>query len=197
MQQEHHHPHIETERLILAVPNPDDASRMLRYVTDNREHLARWEPLKTDEYFTREFWFDRLSSEVEETGSRRSLVLMLLHRTDPSGPFIGRVHFSNITYGVFQAAHLGYSLDHRATGKGLMTEALTAAIKYVFEEMNLHRVMANYMPANERSGKVLKRLGFSVEGHARDYLRMAGEWQDHTLTALINESWRPDRQGIS
>jgi len=72
-----------------------------------------------------------------------------------------------------------------------MTEALTAAIKYVFEELNLHRVMANYMPGNEKSAKLLHRLGFVVEGHAREYLRLAGEWQDHTLTALINESWKP------
>jgi [ribosomal protein S5]-alanine N-acetyltransferase len=191
MRREHHHPHIETERLILTIPTPDDASRMLRYVTDNREHLAPWEPLRTDEYFTREFWFDRLSSAVEEIGSNRSLLLVLLDRADPSGPFVGQVHFSNITYGAFQAAHLGYSLDHRATGKGLMTEALTSAIKYVFEEMNLHRVMANYMPGNEKSAKLLERLGFSVEGYARDYLRLAGDWQDHTLTALINESWKP------
>ena len=191
MRQEHHHPHIETERLILTIPTPADASRMLQYVTDNREHLAPWEPLRTDEYFTREFWFDRLSSAVEDNDTRRSLLLVLLDRADPSGPFLVQLHFSNLTYGAFQAVHLGYSLDHRATGKGLMTEALTAAIKYVFEELNLHRVMANYMPENEKSAKLLHRLGFAVEGHARDYLRLAGEWQDHTLTALINESWKP------
>lgn len=190
MPQDRYHPRIETERLILTIPTPDDASRMLQYVTDNREHLAPWEPLKRDEYFTREFWFDRLSRAVEESHSRQSLLLVLLDRANPVGPFVGQVHFSNITYGVFQAAHLGYSLDHRATGKGLMTEALTSAIKYVFEELNLHRVMANYMPGNEKSAKVLQRLGFSVEGHARDYLRLAGEWQDHTLTSLINESWK-------
>jgi ribosomal-protein-alanine N-acetyltransferase len=191
MRQEHPHPHIETERLILTIPTPADASRMLQYVTDNREHLAPWEPLRTDEYFTREFWFDLLSSAVEENDTRRSLLLVLLDRADPSGPFVGQLHFSNITYGAFQAAHLGYSLDHRATGTGLMTEALTAAIKYVFEELNLHRVMANYVPGNEKSAKLLHRLGFVVEGHAREYLRLAGEWQDHTLTALINESWKP------
>lgn len=191
MRQEHHHPQIETERLILTIPTPDDASRLLQYVTDNREHLAPWEPLRPDEYFTREFWVDRLSFAVEEYESRRSLSLVLLDRANLLGPFIGQVNFSNITYGAFQAAHLGYSLDHRATGKGLMTEALTAAIKYVFEELNLHRVMANYMPGNEKSAKLLLRLGFKVEGHARDYLRLAGDWRDHTLTALVNESWKP------
>jgi ribosomal-protein-alanine N-acetyltransferase len=48
--------------------------------------------------------------------------------------------------------------------------------------------MANYMPANERSGKLLKRLGFTVEGYARDYLFIAGAWQDHVLTSLANRN---------
>jgi ribosomal-protein-alanine N-acetyltransferase len=86
-------------------------------------------------------------------------------------------------------AHNSYAT--RASSSALITEALMAAIKYVFEELNLHRVMANYMPGNEKSAKLLQRLGFKVEGHARDYLRLAGDWQDHTLTALVNESWRP------
>jgi ribosomal-protein-alanine N-acetyltransferase len=52
--------------------------------------------------------------------------------------------------------------------------------------------MANYIPCNERSARVLKRLGFEVEGYARDYLFLAGNWQDHVLTSLINPSWRVD-----
>ena len=46
--------------------------------------------------------------------------------------------------------------------------------------------MANYMPTNEASGKVLKRLGFTVEGYARDYLCLNGKWEDHILTSLTN-----------
>ena len=189
-----HLPYIETQRLILAIPTPDYASRMLQYVDDNRAHLAPWEAVRPDEYFTLDFWSRRLSLAVEEFTSGRALSLVLLDRTNPSGLLIGQVTFSNITRGPFQAAYLGYSLDHRAIGKGLMYEALTAAIKYAFEELNLHRVMANYMPTNERSGKLLRRLGFSVEGYARDYLKLAGDWQDHILTALINESWETREQ---
>lgn len=49
--------------------------------------------------------------------------------------------------------------------------------------------MAAYLPDNERSGKLLKRLGFVVEGYARDYLMIDGQWQDHILTSLINHNW--------
>ncbi|MNR55956.1 ribosomal-protein-S5-alanine N-acetyltransferase [compost metagenome] len=53
--------------------------------------------------------------------------------------------------------------------------------------------MAHYMPENERSGALLKRLGFEVEGLARDYLKINGAWRDHVLTARINDA--DDRAG--
>ena len=51
--------------------------------------------------------------------------------------------------------------------------------------------MANYIPHNERSGRLLRRLGFMVEGYARDYLFINGAWRDHILTALTNPNPRP------
>jgi ribosomal-protein-alanine N-acetyltransferase len=68
-----------------------------------------------------------------------------------------------------------------------MYEALLKAIAFAFEHLKLHRIMANYMPRNERSGTLLRKLGFSPEGYARDYLKIAGKWEDHVLTALIRE----------
>ena len=46
--------------------------------------------------------------------------------------------------------------------------------------------MACYMPANQRSGALLERLGFEREGFARAYLMINGRWEDHILTSLIN-----------
>jgi len=52
-------------------------------------------------------------------------------------------------------------------------------------------VMANFMPHNTRSNAVLRRLGFIVEGYARDYLFVNGTWRDHVLTSLTNQDWKP------
>jgi [ribosomal protein S5]-alanine N-acetyltransferase len=70
-----------------------------------------------------------------------------------------------------------------------MYEALSAAMNYVFEKMCLHRIMASYRPGNKRSGRLLKRPGFIIEGYARDYFRLSGGGEDPILTALVNESW--------
>lgn len=81
------------------------------------------------------------------------------------------------------ACYLGYSVDHSSQGRGVMYEALDTLIPVVFSQFGLHRIMANYMPRNERSGRLLQRLGFEKEGYAKDYLQIAGRWEDHVLTA--------------
>lgn len=67
-----------------------------------------------------------------------------------------------------------------------MTEALGAAIPYVFATMGLHRIMANYVPENTRSERLLARHGFVREGLAPNYLFINCAWRDHVLTALTN-----------
>jgi ribosomal-protein-alanine N-acetyltransferase len=89
--------------------------------------------------------------------------------------------------------NLGYGLAEKRQGEGIMREALELAIDYAFKHMNLHRLQANYMPHNRRSGGLLRRLGFTVEGYARDYLFLNGAWEDHVLTSLTNPAWLPAR----
>ncbi len=104
------------------------------------------------------------------------------------GPVLGVANLSNIVRGTLQACHLGYSLDREYEGRGLMQEALEALVTYAFEDLQLHRVMANYQPENVRSGRVLERLGFVREGYAPDYLHIDGAWRDHVLTALVRDA---------
>jgi ribosomal-protein-alanine N-acetyltransferase len=112
---------------------------------------------------------------------------MLFPRNDVAGAVLGRANFNNIVRGSFHACYLGYDLDKRAEGHGLMQEALSAAIAHVFgPPLRLHRIMANYLPHNQRSGALLRRLGFVPEGYARDYLFIDGAWRDHVMTALTN-----------
>lgn len=66
-----------------------------------------------------------------------------------------------------------------------MREVLEVGIAWAFDELGLHRLMANYMPRNERSARLLASLGFEREGYAKRYLQIAGAWEDHVLAALI------------
>jgi ribosomal-protein-alanine N-acetyltransferase len=185
-------PRIETERLLLTIPSADAAQRMLEFLETNRAHLARWSPPEPPGYYTEAFWQNYFASAREDFTQGRSLKLVLHDATEPNGRIIGECNFSNFMRGPFHACFLGYKIDHRDEGRGLMYEALSAAIAYTFDVLRMHRIMANYLPINERSGKLLRRLGFTVEGYARDYLLIDGEWRDHILTSLTNTKLNPE-----
>ena len=183
-------PQLETARLILRVPTPEDAPVMAAFALDNREHLAPWDPLREEDYFTVESFRKGLTGAMEEMIAGRLLQFAIFQKNEQSGVVIGQCTFSNIVYRVLYAANLGYGLDYRFVGQGLMSEALQAAIQYCFDELNLHRIMAGYLPTNERSSRLLRRLGFVPEGYALDYLQIAGRWQDSVMTALTNHEWK-------
>ena len=174
---------IATERLVLRQTVCADAAALLANYEANRAHLAPWEPLRAQQFYTREAIDERLAEMARQMAAGTTLSLLLCEPL--GGRIIGECNFTNMVRGPFQACYLGFTIDARDEGKGLMREALAAAIGYVFEKYGLHRIMANHMPANRRSGQLLARLGFEVEGRARAYLRINGAWEDHVLTALV------------
>lgn len=59
---------------------------------------------------------------------------------------------------------LGYAMSEHYWGKGLMTEAAQAVIKYGFDERNLDLISAYCYPFNNRSRRVLEKNNFQYEG---------------------------------
>ncbi len=180
---------LSTERLIVRQARADDVHAIVAFVCRNRAFHAAYEPIRDEAYFSEPFWQERIAAGERDFREGKFLELFVFKKSDPR-PVIGRMAFSNFVRGVFQACYLGYVMDEREQGKGYMTEALRAGIGYMFDVENFHRIMANYMPSNAASAAVLKKLGFVIEGTARGYLRIAGKWEDHVLTALTNDKWR-------
>lgn len=174
-------PALRTERAFVHMPHPARADAVLAYFERNRAHLEPWEPARPTGFYTRQHWAQRLAVNREEWMAGVSARFFV----ERGERVIGSMNFTNVVGGVFRACSLGYSLDAREVGKGLMAEALGAAVPFVCAQLGLHRVMANYQPSNARSGALLRRLGFVIEGYARDYLYIDGAWRDHVLTSYV------------
>jgi len=129
-------------------------------------------------------WETRLADRDLEF--QRGQAVHFIGTDESESEVIGACSVSNIIRGVFQAGHLGYSCAAHYEGQGYMKRIVTHTIDYAFREMRLHRLMANYMPANERSGGLLASLGFEREGYAKSFLLIDGVWEDHILTSLVN-----------
>ncbi|ANT59341.1 alanine acetyltransferase [Salipiger sp. CCB-MM3] len=179
---------IETARLRISLACAADAAALRGYHLRNAAHLGPWEPLREAGYHGATEWEARAAAALEQAvdGTQYQFVARF-QGADGQGEIIARANFSNVIRGAFDACTLGYSVDARHEGQGVMTEMLEALIPHVFGELGLHRIMAAHLPENTRSAALLARLGFEVEGHARDYLRIAGRWRDHVLTAKISD----------
>lgn len=174
------------ERVRVVTLEPSAAHRVGDYVRRNRAFHGPWTPRFSERYYSDEFWRERLAQNLAEEARGESLRLFVLPNDDPRGPICGHMSFNRIVRGPFQAALLGYAVDEVRAGQGFMSEGLRLALDHVFGVLRLHRVEANYVPTNERSGRLLRRLGFVIQGYARDYLHIDGQWRDHILTALTN-----------
>ena len=181
-------PRLVTDRLVVRPGTVDDVPEIVRYYRRNRERPEPVDPLRPDSFFTEEFWTLRVRQDQQEMREDRSLRLFLFPR-ESNDRVIGIANFTGFVRGVAQLCTLGYAIDGAEEGKGLMAEGVRAGIDYIFHVEKLHRIQANYMPRNERSAALLRRLGFTVEGLARDFLLIAGRWEDHVLTSLVNPNW--------
>ena len=144
---------------------------------------GRGDAFYTDAH-TRTYIEDQLEQIENDKGC---LFLVFLKENDRC--VIGTINFFSFIRGGFQACYLGFQISEAHQGEGLMSEALRLGIDYVFTEMNLHRIMANVRPENTRGVKLLHKLGFEFEGHAREYLRVKGKWEAYDNTALTNPDW--------
>lgn len=177
-------------RVRVVLPSAEMAGAALAFFTLNRERLGATSSALPPDYYTEAFWLARMTQAQTEFQADIS-VRLFIERLEAPGVFIGNISFTQIFRGPFQAAYLGYALGAGCEGQGLMHESLQLAIAYMFNERRLHRIMANYLPSNVRSGNVLKRLGFRIDGTSPDYLFINGAWREHVLTSLTHLAWQP------
>lgn len=106
-----------------------------------------------------------------------------------SNELIGALTFFSIS-GLHARAEVGYSLLSNLQGRGLGNEALSTALKYGFETLNLFRIEADVDPRNIGSIKLLEKLNFQREGFLRQRWRVNGEVCDSILFGLLKEDYQ-------
>ncbi|WP_373897164.1 GNAT family N-acetyltransferase [Haloimpatiens sp. FM7315] len=166
---------LKGDTIELKVLTPEDADRVLNYYLKNKKHLMAFEPMRDDEFYTLEHHKKNLIERYKNYLNGSGIDFGIFK----GNKFLGIIKISNVVYGVFKSAFVGYSIDGEQEGKGYMTEALKLVIKYSFEELGLHRIEASTLIDNKRSQGVLKNNGFKELGLNKNYLFINGKWRDH------------------
>jgi ribosomal-protein-alanine N-acetyltransferase len=169
--------------VVVRGPEQADAEAYLAHMRASRRFHHPWIVAPTD----REAW-DRL---LERHATPTVEVLFAVRRDD--GEVAGTFVLSQIFYGPFCNAYLGYWATQAYAGQGYMAEGMAGVLEHAFQRLGLHRVEANVQPANTASRALLERSGFRLEGFSPRYLKVDGRWRDHERWAMTVEDWRPPR----
>lgn len=87
-------------------------------------------------------------------------------------------------------AEIGYGLfDDNYKQKGLMSEAIKAVLDYGFGPMRLHRVEAFIGKENDASLKLVKKFGFTYEGHLREHYFTNNQMEDSLVFGLLKHEY--------
>jgi ribosomal-protein-alanine N-acetyltransferase len=155
----------------------------------NEEWLARWEPSAAAS------WTDRhrlsswapLCSALRKAGRTGSMLPFVITY---NGAFAGQVNVSNVVHGVLRSASVGYWVDSRLAGQGIVPVAVAVVIDHCFKAVGLHRIEIDIRPENTASLRVVEKLGLRREGYYERYLDIDNGWRDHVAFAVTSEEVR-------
>lgn len=87
-------------------------------------------------------------------------------------------------------AEIGYTLHPELQGKGLMSEAMKAVLKFGFENLKLHSVEANVNPHNQASINLIEKHGFVKEAHFKEDYYFQGRFLDSAIYSLLGRNFK-------
>lgn len=172
--------HLESPRLILRHFKPADLPTLLAYRNDSE--VARYQGWRSPTEAEAQALIDVQSVQPVAVPEQWLQIALELKAT---GQHIGDLAFKVAD----EQAVFGYSLSHAFQGQGLMTEAASTLLTFLFAELRLHRVSAQADVRNSSSVRLLERLGLRREAHYLEAHFLRGEWTSEYLYAVLAREW--------
>ena len=180
---------IETDRLILRPFRIDDVGAAYRNWTSDEKVTAflRWQT-HSDITVTETVIGDWVKESEKPDFYQWAIVLKEIGEPIGSIGVVDRNEFLDIL-------HIGYCIGSRWWHRGIMTEAFSAIIPYLFEEVGANRIESQHDPNNPHSGGVMKKCGLTYEGTLRqaDYSNQG--IVDACMYSILKSDWESKKQG--
>ena len=146
---------IATDRLLLRALEPSDLLELYAYASvPGVGERAGWKHHESI----------RESQAILQKLIDQRDVLAVIHKADHT--MIGTVglHHSwaneDEAYKQYKVKEIGYVLSKAYWGKGLMTEAVNAVIRYAFDTLGLDALTCSHFMENNQSRRVIEKCGF-------------------------------------
>jgi [ribosomal protein S5]-alanine N-acetyltransferase len=89
-----------------------------------------------------------------------------------------------------KSGELGFMLNRGYHRRGLVSEALSVVLDYLFEQVGVEAISTDVDPRNEASIGILEKYGFVFTGSAEKTFEIGGEWVDSEFRTLTKQAWR-------
>jgi len=175
---------LETARLLLRPFTAGDVDAVHAY--HGLDEVARyqyWEPRSRDEVAV------EVAKWMEPDGKPEaplSLVLAVTLRSTQA--LIGDMVLLFRDWEARQG-EIGFSFNPAFAGQGYATEAANAVMDLGFGHFKLHRLFGRCDARNDRSWRLMERLGMRREAHFREHALFKGEWDEEFYYALLSREW--------
>lgn len=175
---------LTTDRLILRRFSPDDAQPMFDNWANDTEvtRFLTWKPhgsIHVTESILQD-WISR----YDNPGYYQWAIVPADGKNEP----IGSIGVNEIRKET-KTAHIGYCLGRHFWHQGIMSEAFSAVIDFLFSSTELNRVESMHDPNNPNSGKVMEKCGLSYEGTLRSFDINNQGICDAAWYGLLREEW--------
>ncbi len=178
---------IHTERLRLRLMVESDVDDIFAY--QSREDVVRYELFepRTREQVAEKVATYATASSLAIEGDYLQLAVEL--PTAEGGPRVIGDSYFKLSSLENSRGEIGWTLHPDFMRQGYATEAARAMLAVAFEQIGLHRVVAELDPRNGPSIALCRRLGMREEAHFVKDLWFKGDWGDTGMYAILREEW--------
>lgn len=189
-------PVLKTERLTLREMKVTDSSDMYEY--SRQSDVTRY--LLWREHPNEQFTKDYLGRVRKQYRSGEYYDWAIIYEgTDNDnerlqkyrGHMIGTCGFASFNPEC-AGGEIGYVLNPALWGHGIIPEAAKAVMDFGFRTLGLNRIEARYIIGNERSRRVMEKLGMCYEGTHRSSMLVKGMLRDIGICAILRSDIYPD-----
>lgn len=173
-------PTLETERLILREVTHADVKEVFYFRSD--KEIMKYIPRPLAQ--TEKDALDHIDKMQEAVQNKDGINWGITLKGDDR--ILGIAGLYRINKACFRA-EIGYLLDPKFHGKGIISETVQKIVQYGFESCNFHTITAIIDPANHASEKVLQRANFQKEAHFKEDFYFNGEFLDSVHYSIINK----------
>jgi len=171
------------EHISLHLPSLHDTEELYHLINTERHYLGRWLPWAestTELKDTRNYLTE--SIKLNEGGQQLTTIIR------QSDKIIGSIALVRIDQ-PNQVGEIGYWLQEKLQGQGIITNCCRTLMHYAFEHRQLNRIEIHMIQNNLKSKGVPERLQFTHEGTLRQARKHRGKFVDEHVYAMLKQDW--------